>query len=107
MAVEQWEPNRMVIRIQPDEGIMLVFQAKLPGEQMRLSPVAMRFTYKGSFQAEPPEAYETLLLDVMRGDATQFMRADQLETAWGVIMPVLDVWSSVSPAGKGVRNLKT
>jgi glucose-6-phosphate 1-dehydrogenase len=98
LAVEQWEPNRMVIRIQPDEGIMLVFQAKLPGEQMRLSPVAMRFSYKESFQTEPPEAYETLLLDVCRGDATQFMRADQLETAWGVIMPILDVWSSVSPA---------
>ena len=97
LSTEQWEPNRLVIRIQPDEGIMLVLQAKLPGEQMRLSPVAMRFNYKESFHAEPPEAYETLLLDVCRGDATQFMRADQLEIAWGVIMPILEVWSSVQP----------
>jgi glucose-6-phosphate 1-dehydrogenase len=98
MAMEQWEPNRLVIRIQPDEGIMLVFQAKLPGEQMRLSPVAMRFSYKESFHIEPPEAYETLLLDVCRGDATQFMRADQLEAAWRVIMPILEVWNAAMPS---------
>ena len=97
LSTEQWEPNRLVIRIQPDEGIMLVLQAKLPGEQMRLSPVAMRFNYKESFHAEPPEAYETLLLDVCRGDATQFMRADQLESAWGVITPILEVWGSGQP----------
>jgi glucose-6-phosphate 1-dehydrogenase len=97
LSAEQWEPNRLVIRIQPDEGIMLVFQAKLPGEQMRLSPVAMRFDYKESFHAGPPEAYETLLLDVCRGDATQFMRADQLEIAWSVITPILEVWGSVQP----------
>jgi glucose-6-phosphate 1-dehydrogenase len=57
----------------------------------------MRFSYKESFHAEPPEAYETLLLDVCRADATQFMRADQLEAAWGIIMPILEVWQSVRP----------
>jgi len=97
MAMEQWEPNRLVMRIQPEEGILLTLLAKLPGEQMHLSPVAMRFSYKESFHAEPPEAYETLLLDVCRADATQFMRADQLEAAWGIIMPILEVWQSVRP----------
>ena len=65
---------------------------------MRLAPVDMRFTYKESFQAAPPEAYETLLLDVMLGDATQFMRADQLEAAWAIITPILEGWESVPPA---------
>ena len=97
-AITHPQPNRLVIRIQPDEGIVQRFQAKLPGEAMRLAPVDMRFTYKESFQAAPPEAYETLLLDVMLGDATQFMRADQLEAAWSIITPILDGWESVPPA---------
>jgi glucose-6-phosphate 1-dehydrogenase len=58
----------------------------------------MRFRYSEAFQTTPPEAYETLLLDAMRGDATLFMRADQVELAWGVIEPILDVWSSVAPS---------
>jgi glucose-6-phosphate 1-dehydrogenase len=65
---------------------------------MHLSPVEMSFCYQDSFKAPAPEAYETLLLDVMRGDATLFMRADQIETAWSVITPILDVWEAVSPA---------
>jgi glucose-6-phosphate 1-dehydrogenase len=98
-ATEHWEPNRLVLRIQPDEGILLLFQAKQPGPNLRLQPVDMRFTYREAFNTEGPEAYETLLLDFMRGDATLFMRADQVETAWSVVMPILDRWSSSAPSG--------
>ena len=97
-AITQPLPNRLVIRIQPEEGIVLRFQAKLPGGAMRLAPVGMRFSYKESFPMVPPEAYETLLLDVMLGDATQFMRADQLEEAWQVITPILEAWQSAPPS---------
>jgi glucose-6-phosphate 1-dehydrogenase len=61
--------------------------------------VDMRFTYREAFNTEGPEAYETLLLDFMRGDATLFMRADQVETAWSVVMPIIDRWSSIPPSG--------
>jgi glucose-6-phosphate 1-dehydrogenase len=94
-AVSDWQPNRLIIRIQPDEGIMLRFQAKLPGPTLRLSPVQMHFSYRETFKAGPPEAYETLLLDVMRGDATLFMRADQVDAAWSVLTPVLNAWDTV------------
>lgn len=87
-----WEPNRIELHIQPDEGIDIRFQAKRPGLKMHLSPVQMRFSYKDAFHARPPLAYETLLLDVIRGDATLFMRADQVEEAWSLIAPILDVW---------------
>ncbi len=97
-ANQDWLPNLMEIDIQPDEGIALHFQAKQPGVDLRLSSQEMRFRYSEAFQTTPPEAYETLLLDVIRGDATLFMRADQVENAWGAIEPVLDVWGSVSPA---------
>jgi glucose-6-phosphate 1-dehydrogenase len=96
-AIGDWAPNRLVIQIQPYEGILIRFQAKQPGPDVRLSPVDMRFSYQEAFQAAPPEAYETLLLDVMRGDATLFMRADQVEAAWSVVTPILDGWQAVSP----------
>ncbi len=96
-AVENWQPNRLVIRIQPEEGITLRIQAKQPGTRMLLSPVDMNFCYRDAFKSAAPEAYETLLLDVMRGDATLFMRADQVEAAWSVISPVLEVWGAVPP----------
>jgi glucose-6-phosphate 1-dehydrogenase len=96
-ALGDWQPNRLVIHIQPYEGILLRFQAKRPGLKLNLSPVDMRFTYKDAFHAIPPEAYETLLLDVMLGDATLFMRADQVEAAWRVVEPVLDGWKAVLP----------
>jgi glucose-6-phosphate 1-dehydrogenase len=96
-AIGDWQPNRLVIHIQPDEGILLRFQAKRPGPKIQLGPVDMRFTYKEAFQTLPPEAYETLLLDVMLGDATLFMRADQVEAAWSVLMPILEGWKAVSP----------
>ncbi|MDR3577088.1 MAG: glucose-6-phosphate dehydrogenase [Anaerolineaceae bacterium] len=97
LAVSAWQPNRLLIRIQPAEGIFLRFQAKQPGTMMRLSPVDMHFTYKETFKAEPPEAYETLLTDIMLGDATLFMRSDQIEASWRVIMPVLEAWAATRP----------
>jgi glucose-6-phosphate 1-dehydrogenase len=96
-TVGQWRPNRLTIHIQPDEGILLRFLAKQPGPSMHLSPVNMRFSYREAFEATPPEAYETLLLDIIRGDATLFMRADQVEAAWSVVMPVLESWQEDPP----------
>ncbi|WP_243371756.1 glucose-6-phosphate dehydrogenase [Geotalea sp. SG265] len=97
-AVESWQPNRLVIRIQPEEGIIARVQAKQPGTRMLLGPVDMQFLYREAFRALAPEAYETLLLDIIRGDATLFMRADQVESAWSVITPILEAWDSVPPA---------
>jgi glucose-6-phosphate 1-dehydrogenase len=96
-AVENWQPNRLVIRIQPEEGISLRIQAKQPGTRLLLGSVDMNFCYREAFRTTTPEAYETLLLDVLRGDATLFMRADQVETAWSVIAPVLEHWQGVPP----------
>lgn len=96
-ALADWGPNHLVIHIQPDEGIVLHFQAKHPGPTLSLSPVNMRFSYRDAFPFAPPEAYETLLEDVMQGEATLFMRADQVEAAWSVITPILEAWESVSP----------
>jgi glucose-6-phosphate 1-dehydrogenase len=93
-----WQPSRLVISIQPDEGMVLGFQAKYPGPKMQLRPVDMRFCYRESFAAPSPDAYETLLWDVMRNDATLFMRADQVEAAWGLLMPVLEVWKRTPPS---------
>ncbi len=94
-ALLEWRPNRLLLSIQPEEGILLRFEVKHPGPAMRLSPVMMQFYYKEAFQVAPPEAYETLLLDVMRGDATLYMRADQSEAAWAVLAPILEVWEAV------------
>lgn len=91
-AIGEMQPNRLLLRIQPEEGIVARFQAKRPGAGMRLSTVETRFSYKSAFNVPEPEAYETLLLDVMRGDATPFMRGDQVDEAWRLVMPVLDEW---------------
>jgi glucose-6-phosphate 1-dehydrogenase len=85
-------PNRLVISIQPEQEISLLFESKIPGLQMKLTPVAMDFIYKDAYTQDIPEAYETLLLDVLEGDATLFMRADQVEAAWKVVMPILNAW---------------
>ena len=92
-----WQPSRLVLSIQPDEGIVLGFQAKYPGPKMQLRPVDMRFSYRESFAAPSPDAYETLLWDVMKNDATLFMRADQVEAAWQLLMPVLEAWQATAP----------
>ena len=97
-ADEAFQPNRLILRIQPDEGIVLRFEAKRPGPSMFLKPVSMSFDYDDAFGTDSPDAYETLLLDAIRGDATLFMRADQVEAAWRVVQPVLDAWASAPPA---------
>jgi glucose-6-phosphate 1-dehydrogenase len=96
-AISSWRPNLLVIHIQPDEGITLRFLAQRPELTMRLSPVEMRFSYLQAFHERPPEAYMTLLLDVMCGDATLFKRADQVEAAWKVVTPVLEAWQATPP----------
>ncbi|MDD5641777.1 MAG: glucose-6-phosphate dehydrogenase, partial [Syntrophales bacterium] len=96
-AVQDWRPNRLIIAIQPEEGILLRFEAKYPGPTMRLSPVIMQFYYREAFRTRLPEAYETLLLDLVWGDATLFMRADQAEAAWTVVTPVMEAWEAARP----------
>lgn len=87
------QPVRLVIQMQPEQGIVLKFMAKEPGSTLRLRPVDMRFSYREAFNIPAPDAYETLLRDVMCGDATLFMRADQVEAAWRILTPVLEVWA--------------
>ena len=96
-AIPDWQSSSLVISIQPDEGIVLRFQAKQPGTKLLLKPVTMRFNYQESFSIPIPDAYETLLWDLMNNDATLFMRADQVEAAWKIIMPVLEEWSVKPP----------
>lgn len=96
-AVETWQPNRITIRIQPEEGISTQIQVKQPGSRLLLGAANMQFLYKDAFKTEAPEAYETLLLDVIRGDATLFMRSDQVESSWQVVTPILEAWESVPP----------
>lgn len=91
-ALENWQQNRLIISIQPQMGITLRFQAKRPGLKMLINGVDMVFNYSEAYTIDPPEAYETLLLDVLEGDATLFMRSDQVEAAWKVIEPVLESW---------------
>ncbi len=91
-AIGEMEPNRLLLCIQPQESISLRFQAKRPGSNMRLAAVETCFSYKEAFKMPEPEAYETLLLDVILGDASQFMRRDQVEEAWKIVMPILDYW---------------
>jgi glucose-6-phosphate 1-dehydrogenase len=96
-ATLDWQPSRLIMSIQPDEGIVLRFQAKHPGPKMVLQPVDMRFNYRESFATPSPEAYVTLLGDIINNDPTLFMRADQVEAAWRLLMPVLEAWGSTPP----------
>jgi glucose-6-phosphate 1-dehydrogenase len=88
------DPNVLSIRIQPDEGFALGISSKIPGPRVRIYPVQMDFSYGSTFGASSPEAYERLLLDVMAGDQTLFMRRDQVEAAWEWVMPILDQWAA-------------
>ncbi len=97
-AIIDWQSSSLVISIQPDEGIIINFQAKQPGTKLQLRPVTLRFNYNESFNTPIPDAYETLLWDVMQNDATLFMRADQVEAAWKILMPVLAEWLKNPPA---------
>lgn len=93
-ATESWQQNRLIISIQPEMSIRLQVQAKRPGLDMILNAVDMVFDYSGTYTGQAPEAYETLLLDTMLGDQTLFMRGDQVEAAWDLIMPILNAWQT-------------
>ncbi len=97
-ATMDWQPSRLILAIQPEEAIILRFQAKYPGPKMYLRTVNMNFNYQEAFAVKSPDAYETLLWDVMRNDLMLFMRADQVEAAWALLMPVLDVWHAAPPS---------
>ncbi len=87
-------PDVLALRIQPDEGITLRFDTKVPGPDMAMRPVNMDFRYSDTFAKKSPEAYERLLLDCLQGDQTLFARADEVEYAWKVVTPILDAWST-------------
>jgi glucose-6-phosphate 1-dehydrogenase len=93
--VENVPPNVMVLRLQPDEGISLGFQAKVPGPVMKMDNVRMDFDYAERFGATPSTGYETLVYDCMCGDATLFHRADSVDAGWRIVQPVLDVWKAL------------
>jgi glucose-6-phosphate 1-dehydrogenase len=86
------EPNVIVLRIQPSEGISISFDAKLPGTEMDTGTVEMNFCYQTAFGISGPAAYETLLLDAMQGDATLFKRRDEVEAEWRLITPIKEAW---------------
>jgi glucose-6-phosphate 1-dehydrogenase len=86
-------PNQLILNVQPNEGVSLSLVAKIPGAKMRVRPVNMEFAYGTSFMSQSPEAYERLILDTMRGDATLFARDDEVEAAWGIVDPILEAWS--------------
>jgi len=88
------QPNALVLRIQPDEGISLRFGAKVPGQAFKVRSVAMDFSYGAAFLEEAPDAYERLLLDVMVGDPTLFIRTDEVEQAWRIVDPILTAWAT-------------
>lgn len=96
-SVEKIQPNELVLHIQPDEGISLSFEAKVPGPLVRLGAVNMDFQYADYFGSTPSTGYETLLYDCMMGDPTLFQRADMVEAAWTVVQPVIDVWNALPP----------
>ena len=91
------DANLLAIRIQPDEGIMLRFGAKVPGLGLDVRSVTMDFTYGSAFTVDSPDAYETLILDALQGDASLFTRADEVEEAWSIVDPIVDAWAT-SPA---------
>src|SRR5688572_1817026 len=95
--VHRLAPNRLVLHIQPDEGISLRFGAKVPGSTLRLGAVDMDFAYADYFGSTPSTGYERLLYDCMIGDATLFQRADMVEAGWSVVTPILDLWQAVPP----------
>jgi glucose-6-phosphate 1-dehydrogenase len=87
-----FQPNSLIIRLQPDEGLQLNLMAKTPGDGMRLRPVELELDFRETFKMPRMDAYERLLLDVLRGQLTLFMRSDELEAAWEWVEPILNYW---------------
>jgi glucose-6-phosphate 1-dehydrogenase len=96
-GVERLSANVLVLKIQPDEGISLQFQAKIPGPDVALGKVRMHFGYADYFGTQPSTGYETLLYDCMTGDSTLFHRSDMVEAGWAAVAPILDVWQALTP----------
>jgi glucose-6-phosphate 1-dehydrogenase len=90
-------PNTLVLTVQPNEGVSLQLGAKIPGTRMSIRPVNMEFQYGTTFLSQSPEAYERLIMDAMRGDATLFTRDDEVEAQWEIIDPILRAWADVDP----------
>ena len=88
------QPNQIVLAVQPNEGVAISIGAKIPGTRMRIRPVNMEFLYGTSFISESPEAYERLIMDAMRGDATLFTRDDEVEAQWTIVDPILQAWAT-------------
>jgi glucose-6-phosphate 1-dehydrogenase len=99
-AVEEVNPNVLVLRIQPDEGVSLTFEVKPPGPDICISPLSLDFKYQQAFGNSPPDAYETLLEDCIEGDSTLFTRHDEVELAWSLVEPVVQAWSGASSKAK-------
>jgi glucose-6-phosphate 1-dehydrogenase len=93
-AVDSIEPNTTIMRIQPDEGIEVSFAAKVPGSPFRVKTVDLGFSYREAFAEEPPEAYERVLCDALRGDATLFLRSDEVLQSWRVVMPLIEAFEN-------------
>ncbi|HEU5086787.1 MAG TPA: glucose-6-phosphate dehydrogenase, partial [Roseiflexaceae bacterium] len=91
------EPNVLAMKIQPDEGISLRFDSKVPGQSNQIRPVTMDFRYNSSFGVESPEAYERLLLDALLGDSTLFTRSDEVQASWALITPIQENWDNTPP----------
>jgi glucose-6-phosphate 1-dehydrogenase len=89
--------NQLVLTVQPNEGVSLSLGAKIPGTKMRIRPVNMEFLYGTAFMSQSPEAYERLILDAMRGEATLFTRNDEVDAQWSIIDPILKTWKEGSP----------
>jgi glucose-6-phosphate 1-dehydrogenase len=87
------QQNQIILQVQPDEGVSVSIGAKIPGARMRIRPVHMEFHYGTSFVSQSPEAYERLILDAMRGDATLFTRNDEIEALWAIVDPILTGWA--------------
>jgi glucose-6-phosphate 1-dehydrogenase len=97
LVEQHFEPNVLVVRVQPDEGITLRIGAKIPGQTTRIRWVNMDFRYGASFGVSSPEAYERLLLDCILGDSTLYARRDMTERGWEIVMPVLETWRNTKP----------
>ena len=88
------KPNQIILTMQPNEGVTITLGAKIPGTRMRIRPVNMEFLYGTAFLSESPEAYERLIIDAMRGDATLFTRNDEVEAQWRICDPIVQKWEA-------------
>jgi glucose-6-phosphate 1-dehydrogenase len=94
------QPNQLILTVQPNEGVSLSLGAKIPGSRMRIRPVNMEFLYGSAFMSQSPEAYERLIMDAMRGDATLFTRNDEVDAQWSIIDPILEAWHRTDGDGE-------